>query len=135
MSELLQQSLTAHFRLVEVVCPCCQAVRLTALFDAHMEHLQALRNRLEFPLRITSAYRCLAHNRAIKGAPRSLHKEFATDVQPWCPPGPTFERQLHFLRDTVADMTWDGVGLYNSFVHLDCRTILGRPSAHWDERT
>ena len=131
MSELLNRDIVANFRWREIVCPCCQGIRLLELVDGHMERLQELRNRLEFPLQITSGYRCPAHNREVGGAPRSMHKEFATDVRPYR----NVAGQLALLRDTVAAMDWGGVGLYNTFIHLDRRDFLGRRKSRWDERT
>tara|TARA_Y100000310_G_scaffold145726_2_gene145133 strand:+ start:991 stop:1371 length:381 start_codon:yes stop_codon:yes gene_type:complete len=113
-----------NFTLDELECNHCATVILSDLFWYHVRLLQGLRDELG-PLRITSAYRCPTHNEAEGGAARSMHLEFATDVQPV---RSTLE-ELYFAAQSAG---FSGLGRYNSFVHLDCRNQIGRAMAIWD---
>ena len=117
-------SLTPHFHLREVECQCAQCPETRIDVD-HMVRLERLRIRLDRPMRITSGYRCPAHNAAVGGHPSSEHMDgTATDVQV---PG--------VAPDTVADMAeeegFGGLGRYDTFTHLDSRLRLSR----WDRRS
>jgi uncharacterized protein YcbK (DUF882 family) len=59
-----------HFRLREFQCRCCGVVKLSPEL---LDMLEEMREAWGGPLVITSGYRCPAHNRAVGGAPRSLH--------------------------------------------------------------
>ena len=63
-------NLTRHFTIEEMSCPCCHVCLMDPIF---MDHLEALRARVNHPLRITSGYRCAAHNAACGGAENSAH--------------------------------------------------------------
>ena len=104
---------------------------ITDLLFYHMDKLQRLRTTLGAPLRITSGHRCERHNRSVGGAPNSMHLHIATDVQP-------FEEREEILKDVekiASEMTFGGIGLYNSFVHLDSREFIGREIARWNNQT
>jgi uncharacterized protein YcbK (DUF882 family) len=62
--------LSAHFKLREFQCRCCGAVKLSPKL---LELLEALRSEWGAPLVITSGFRCVPHNRAVGGSPRSAH--------------------------------------------------------------
>ena len=61
-----------NFTAQEIACKHCGQVLLN--FHA-MDCLQALRDRLAAPVRITSGYRCPDHNQSVGGVPLSLHRE------------------------------------------------------------
>lgn len=118
-----------HFTWAELVCSCCQRVRVDdRLFD-HMRRLEALRGWWDGPLRITSGYRCAEHNVVIGGAPQSQHLHFATDIQ-----AVGTNEQRRDAVDTLADkaeaLGFDGIGRYPTFVHLDLRGA----AARWNRR-
>jgi len=89
-----------------------------------LDTLQALRDRLGKPLIVNSAYRSPEHNRAIGGAPRSMHMDgTAFDISMANHDPAAFEaaaREVGFL----------GFGFYprSGFIHVD----LG-PARQWGE--
>jgi hypothetical protein len=95
-----------------------------------------LREMLDVPLTITSAYRSPAYNAAVGGEPNSFHMRFmALDL---IPQGAT-PRALAAAAKRLRGRTFKipgtndsfvfrgGIGTYNSFVHIDTR---GR-DANW----
>lgn len=91
--------------------------------------LEDLRSHFGLPVLVTSGYRDAEYNRRIGGERRSLHIEFAAvdfvvrGVLPL-----DLARWLHgHERSAVL-----GIGLYDRFVHVDTRGLLGRRSpARW----
>ena len=105
--------LTPHFHLHEFECNC-KKCPCTWIKKDLLARLQAFRNKLGRPIIINSAYRCPEHNEAEGGVERSYHQlGMAIDIKV---KGMTPE-QL----STAADPFFSGVGLYNSFVHVDVR--------------
>lgn len=115
--------ITEHFELIKCACPCCDMLRITPGFFAHMKKLEKMRRELGFPLIITSAYRCPAHNREVGGAVRSWHLLFATDIRPtrMAYAGMTMQQRLKLMYKTALGMKWGGIGYYDNFLHLDMR--------------
>ena len=80
--------------------------------------LQDIRILVDFPIIVTSGYRCDCHNQDIGGSKASEHMEFATDFRPmW---GKGFYQRLRILY-AEADKLFKGVGKYKSWVHGDLR--------------
>lgn len=81
-------------------------------FEA-MDKLQHLRDILEAPVHVNSAYRDYKHNTRIGGAKNSYHlKGMAFDIS----------LKNHTQRDVIAagkEAGFTGFGLYTNFVHLD----------------
>jgi len=73
------------------------------------------------PLTILSGYRTAAHNRAVGGARHSQHVEGrALDLAP--PKTMTVREFFHIIHGLTRDVaSLGGIGLYPSFVHIDCR--------------
>jgi uncharacterized protein YcbK (DUF882 family) len=84
-----------------------------ARFWDHMKKLQALRDWWDAPFKVTSGYRSEKHNEVIGGSKPSL--PIAID----------------FLADKADEIGFDGIGLYDVFIHLDLR---GK-KARWNNRT
>lgn len=125
---------TKHFWLGSgdtIACSHCGALNLDDMFWHHMERVEALRDNVGFPLRMTCGHRCPAHNAIVGGAERSIHLEFATDLQP----SNRDPDRLEKMFETAEIMDFDGIGKYNTFVHLDSRGFLDRPQARWDSRS
>lgn len=114
--------LSTNFHLREFECNCNNCVEVIVDLD-HVEKLQQLREDLNSPIRITSAYRCPDHNAAVGGSKNSQHKKgTATDIQ-----------VKDMDPNEVADACehFDGLGRYDTFTHIDSRGY----KARWDNRT
>lgn len=117
--------LTSNFNTTELACKCkredCKTQRISMTL---LKHVQTLRD-LCGALKITSAYRCEAHNKAIGGSPRSQHVlGRAIDLKPagdFLAPKP--KDALAKLKKQAVDLDiFNGLGLsYEKFLHLDCR--------------
>lgn len=89
-------------------------------------NLQVLRDFLGEPLRINSAYRSEAHNRAVGGSSKSQHLlGKASDLRV---KGLDSDDLYHIIESLINDgkMKEGGLGLYNSFVHYDIRGTKAR---------
>lgn len=117
--------LSAHFDSKEFACKdgCGYDEPDKKLVDA----LEVLRSKAgDKPLIINSACRCQTHNKAVKGSPNSQHlKGKAADVRP--PTGMTTAKFAEIAEQTGL---FGGVGIYNTFVHVDVR----KGKARWDYR-
>lgn len=122
---------SAHLSWAELACrdaaktPYPQQWRPTRAVTLAAE-FEVIRGIVGAPIRIGSAYRTPAHNRAVGGARHSQHVEGrALDLYP--PRGWTLERFLQVIREVAQQPTSAlyGVGIYDSFIHIDVRP---RPS-------
>ncbi len=110
------------FSPAEIACRGTGAIKIDA--DA-MDKLQRLRNHLGKPLIVLSAYRSLAHNRAVGGAPHSKHIQgIAFDISMANHDPVVFEA-------AARAVGFSGFGYYprSGFMHID----LG-PAREWGER-
>lgn len=106
-----------------------------------------LREKCGFPLRVNSAYRSKEYNATVAGSsPRSLHTKFnALDLSP-------LHWDIYSISKLIAEVknpSWSfeyngkkitpkimGIGLYDTFIHIDTRGLLKRKApARWDRRT
>lgn len=118
--------ISKNFNLQEFECthPNHRHVRID---DELVEKLQQLRDRLGVPLVITSAYRCPERNKQVGGADNSQHLYGkAVDISLH-----TIPLQIEEIKRIARQIGFTGVGLYNSFIHLDVR----HRQANWDNRT
>jgi len=89
---------------------------------------------------VSSGHRCEQHNEAVGGVPDSQHLHFATDVHPSLS-SPHMQlvsgidgRRLQIACAVLhgkAEELFDGIGMYDQFLHLDLRG----EQARWDYRT
>ena len=90
--------------------------------------LNRIRGRYGKPVVVNSAYRSPTHNASVGGADNSFHvKGLAADIRPLAKNAD----DLCELQDICLTInTNGGVGLYDTFVHVDARGARAR----WDER-
>ncbi len=113
--------LTKNFSKKELQCKCgCGRCDIDLeLLDA----LQDLRDRLGFPLLITSGYRCAKYNAKVGGSPNSRHMtgeavDIAINTKIM---NPIKVRAL--LSEILKDDRLGGIGVANAFIHIDTRKI------------
>lgn len=110
------EKLSANFKAAEFACKgtnCCNVVKVdTELVDC----LQKIRDHFGAPVTINSGYRCSKHNKAVGGVSSSYHtKGMAADivvknVKP---------SEVARYAESIGVL---GIGLYDTFVHIDTRT-------------
>jgi len=123
------QKITENFWWEEVICPCCDRVKIIPAFWKHIDALQRMRTTLGFPIIINSGYRCERHNAEVNGGARSMHLLIATDIRPEEPNGAMThaEKQslvagrLQEMYDIAPSLGFTGRGSYETFIHLDMR--------------
>ena len=108
--------LTKNFKSTELDCKgkgCCSK---TPIDIELIGYLQVIRNYFGKPVTINSGYRCQKHNSNVGGAKNSRHTQgMAADlvvkgIKP---------KEVAKFAETIGIR---GIGLYNSFVHIDTRT-------------
>lgn len=98
------------------------------------EHLEVIRLDLGKPLTVRSWYRCAARNKAVGGAPKSLHLTgAAVDINCGGFSGPDIAKRIERLikDERIPD---GGLGVYATkpaLCHFDVRTVLGKKPARW----
>jgi len=114
--------MTPNFSRSEFACKgtvCCggSAPVSQSLADA----CQLIRDILDCPLHILSGFRCITHNRAVQGSPRSMHM-LARAVDIAVPPERTLV-DLYAAAQAAQGFRYGGIGLYPDmhFIHLDMR--------------
>lgn len=125
-SEVNSKRLSPHFMAKEFSCSHCGRVLLN---EDLLSRLETFRSRIgNMPIKITSAYRCLEHNRSIGSADSSLHvKGDAVDFT-------TFGRLNGSEVLLKAKDIFNRVGFYqskyskkSSYMHVD----VGNPRLYW----
>lgn len=116
---MVDKNITKNFTYEDLSCPCCNRIIICDRLYQHMDLLQKMRGKLNFPVIINSAYRCKRHNEDIGGTVNSQHLLFATDIRPSWKTG--FKQRLKAIKVVVKEMDFDGIGDYPTFVHLDMR--------------
>lgn len=115
--------LSPHFSRSEFKCPCCDFSTVDYELLNTLEHI---RTHFDSPVTITSGCRCTPHNQAVNGSPNSQHLYgSAADIQV---SGVEPEIVYQFLENYAPSKY--GLGLYNSWVHVDVRPM----KARWDKR-
>lgn len=116
MGVMLRKSTARYFSTKELACPCCGKLSVD---EALLERLDAVRERLGVPIEVGSCYRCPRHNRAKRGASRSLHLlSGAVDID-------TLGRIPALDLAEIYCETFPRVGIYrtvgmdNGFFHVD----------------
>ena len=113
-----------HFAYIDFTCPCCDRLKIVDRFYAHVDILENMRDILGFPIIVNSGYRCVKHNRDVGGGVKSQHLYFATDIRPtW---GNGFSGKLKSMYVLARELKFDGIGRYQSFIHIDLRGTIAR---------
>lgn len=113
-------NISPHFKVKEFKCKDgCPNVFIS--LDL-LTVLEKIRTELNTPLAINSGFRTYSHNKAVGGAKNSMHMYgLAADVVP--KNGDV--RGVYNLAVKILKNT-GGVGLYDSFVHIDVRSKMSR---------
>lgn len=115
--------ITKNFALSEFVCK--EGLGEVLIDMPSIQLLQRLRDQFGKPITVLSAYRSLKYNTKIGSLPTSQHiKGKAFDIQI---KGETPEH----VGDIASRMGFNGIGIYDTFTHVDTRTVKSK----WDERT
>lgn len=103
--------LTRHFKSEEFACKCCGVSRIDHML---VERLERMRLILDYPLIVTSGFRCVEHNKAVGGAQDSYHLD-----------GKAVDLALHTSTDRFALVQaafaagFERIGVYKRWIHLD----------------
>jgi uncharacterized protein YcbK (DUF882 family) len=117
--------LSKNFSRSEFECTC--GCGLSDIDPKLIEIYQAVRDEFG-PVRITSGCRCLDHNRSIGSKDTSQHilcKAGDGKIKEHDPAG-----IVYWLDDGLMK-GWGGLGIYDTFFHIDTR----KKKARWDVRT
>jgi uncharacterized protein YcbK (DUF882 family) len=125
-SENLDVKVSEHFKLREFKCN--DNSRVVVLNDELVAVLETVRRYFGNVIKINSGYRTIAYNSTLKNAsPKSQHTHGnAADI---VVSGVKPIDVYNYLNKTYPNTY--GVGVYNTFVHIDVRPTKSR----WDYRT
>lgn len=109
------ERLSPNFQLHEFRCRCTRRDCLVTMVDTELvDLLEETRDEIERPIKITSGYRCKAHNATIPGAAKDsthLQGEAADILVP---------DEFHAIVDKLVGNR-GGVGFYRNRLHVDVR--------------
>lgn len=112
--------LSANFRVSEFACN--DGSDTIFISPGLVTVLQKIRDHFGKPVIITSAYRNDAYNKKVGGADYSQHKYgMAADIYI----SGVYPATIAEFVETIMPNT-GGIGIYNSFVHVDVRTARAR---------
>ena len=125
--------LTTNFKLSEFRCKDGTDVPTELIPNVQKlaNELQKLRDELGLPIKINSGYRTKSYNKKIGGATNSMHVQAkaADIVVADITPTNLYKRIEKLIEE--GKVNFKGVGVYDTFVHVDVRDRRSR----WDERT
>lgn len=104
-----------HFTQKELQCKCCGALPTPEKLQKMIAFLEWVRGITGGRINVHSAYRCPAHNTAIKGANNSRHMICAVDISS---PNLT-PKDLYMIIGGDKKASAGGLGLYAWGVHWD----------------
>jgi hypothetical protein len=110
--------LSKNFSLDEFRCPCCGLVMICREL---VQGLQDFRAHVDYPVMVTSGYRCAAHEKAVGGASGYHPLGWAVDVTVEHP-GRSIE-EMFLAAVLIKTFRFGGIGVdvENKMLHLDCR--------------
>lgn len=107
------------FDLKEFECKCkdknCEGkLPQLRMNPSLIQALNRIRKELGKPIKVTSGFRCTAHNAAVGGVPHSTHRTgYAADIS--CD---DLDKLLQLVED---EKEFKGIGVAKSFIHVDVR--------------
>ena len=115
--------LTKNFSKSEFDCKCgCEMPqKLIPNVQKLANQLQVIRDRVNVPIKINSAYRCPEHNAMVGGVKTSMHLHAkASDI---VIKGYSNDDVADLIEELIAsgDILQGGLGRYNTFTHYDIR--------------
>jgi len=115
--------LTKNFSKSEFDCKCgCEMPQeLIPNVQKVANQLQIIRNRVNVPIEVNSAYRCLFHNRSIGSKDTSQHvlgKASDITIQGYTP-----KQVANLVEELIesGDILQGALGRYKTFTHYDIR--------------
>lgn len=117
-----------YFNDDEFRCHHCGALPENGMNPVLLEKLDQLRERVGFPIFVSSGYRCPTWNSdpRVGGVSNSQHvRGSAADI--YCN-----EISVEELANLAAEIGFDGIGRYygSDFVHVDCRSNGTEPNCY-----
>lgn len=127
--------LSKSFSKKEMECKCSnKSCEEQLVSEDLISTLQAIRDDFEAPIKITSGYRCPAHNKAVGGVSNSAHcRGIACDIKPASGhlsnnPQMDLDRLLKSVHNVMGDT--GGIGHYprrnGGWIHIDVRAKKAR---------
>lgn len=131
-SKYRKKKITPHFTVGEIVCKDGSPEYI--INGAVLEGLEKLRAIIGKPIIINSAYRTPEYNAKVGGSPRSQH--MLGNAVDFHVKGMNTTTVYEILRKNgFLGKVFTGVGVYNSFVHVDVRpNPHPRGFSQWDMR-
>ena len=134
INPLVDMKLTKNFSKSEFECKCNCEMPEEVLYNIQKvaNQLQIIRDKVNIPIKVNSAYRCLKHNRSIGSNDSSQHpKGNAVDI---VIKGQIPEQTANLIELLISngDILQGGLGKYNTFTHYDIGHN-GR-KRRWDNR-
>lgn len=125
--------ITKNFSKSEFECKCGCEMPEDVLDNIKLvaEQLQLLRNHINSPIKVNSAYRCKKHNRLIGSNDSSQHvlgKAADIKVKNFTPDEVAKIVEDMLTNQFLEGMDIGGLGRYNTFTHIDIR----RNKARWN---
>jgi hypothetical protein len=120
---------TKNFRIDEFRCKCCNCIPPQGIAPELILALEELRWSLgKVPVRVVSGYRCPKYNAKVCGAKNSQHlKGTAADIQV-----KGFKPVYVAIEAGMVEQFYKGgIGLYNTFTHVDVRGCYCGKRARW----
>ena len=116
-----ENKLTAHFRVREFAC--ADGSDVVFISTALVEILENIRQHFGAPVHVNSGYRTVSYNASLPGSsPRSQHcNGLAADIRV---EGHTPAEVCAYAETLLGGH--GGIGLYDSFVHVDVRAAKSR---------
>ena len=136
-------NLTAHFADYELRCKCHRHKdkQLCNVSPRLLSLAERVRDILKTPLVVTSCCRCPEHNKDSGGSPNSKHictptlPARAMDIKPRNMSSLTAYNAIMKAYQSGRIDELGGIGLYDSFIHIDIFKAADGHLRTWDERT